>query len=303
MVDVPCLAAASAARTSARLVSDFDPGTRHRGVHGYAVVRCRPRRLLRHGLHPALSAGSATMGCMCGRFAVTTDPALLAEKIQAIDESTAGGTEAEGLRRPNYNVAPTTTISTVVKRHSEPDDESTRRVRLMRWGLVPPWAKTGRRRRPGHQGPAADQRARREGHQLAGVPQLRQEQALPGADGRLVRVARREGQPRRRSTCTAPTASRCSWRACGRRGGPRARPKDSAAAAELHDHHHRRRRPAGRDPRPDAADDQRTPTGTAGSTPTHRSTRDCCAGTATWTASRSARCRGWSTASATTARS
>ena len=31
-----------------------------------------------------------------------------------------------------------------------------------------------------------------------------------------------------------------------------------------------------------------------------RSTRDCCADTATWTASRFARCRGWSTASATT---
>ncbi|WP_083410855.1 SOS response-associated peptidase [Mycolicibacterium rutilum] len=73
---------------------------------------------------------------MCGRFAVTTDPALLAEKIKAIDETT-GGTETG----PNYNVAPTTTISAVVKRHSEPDDEATRRVRSMRWGLVPPWAK------------------------------------------------------------------------------------------------------------------------------------------------------------------
>ena len=79
------------------------------------------------------------MGCMCGRFAVTTDPALLAQKIQAIDESAA--TEGNDSGRPNYNVAPTTTIATVVKRHSEPDDESTRRVRLMRWGLVPPWAK------------------------------------------------------------------------------------------------------------------------------------------------------------------
>jgi putative SOS response-associated peptidase YedK len=77
---------------------------------------------------------------MCGRFAVTTNPALLAEKIQAIDEATSGDKDAKG---PNYNVAPTTTISTVVKRHSEPDDESTRRVRLMRWGLVPPWAKEG----------------------------------------------------------------------------------------------------------------------------------------------------------------
>lgn len=77
------------------------------------------------------------MGYMCGRFAVTTDPALLAEKIKAIDETIAA-TEAKG---PNFNVAPTTTISSVVKRHAEPDDESTRRVRSMRWGLVPPWVK------------------------------------------------------------------------------------------------------------------------------------------------------------------
>jgi len=77
---------------------------------------------------------------MCGRFAVTTDPALLAEKIKAIDEATPAAKDAP---QPNYNVAPTTTVSTVVKRHAEPDDESTRRVRLMRWGLVPPWTKTG----------------------------------------------------------------------------------------------------------------------------------------------------------------
>jgi len=77
------------------------------------------------------------MGFMCGRFAVTTDPALLAEKIKAIDETTAAARESG----PNYNVAPTTTVTTVVERHSEPDDEATRRLRSMRWGLVPPWAK------------------------------------------------------------------------------------------------------------------------------------------------------------------
>jgi putative SOS response-associated peptidase YedK len=80
------------------------------------------------------------MDFMCGRFAVTTDPALLAEKIKAIDEATPA---QKDVPQPNYNVAPTTTVSTVVKRHAEPDDESTRRVRLMRWGLVPPWVKTG----------------------------------------------------------------------------------------------------------------------------------------------------------------
>ena len=82
------------------------------------------------------------MGYMCGRFAVATDPALLAEKIQAIDESTVSTSVQKDAGGPNYNVAPTTKVSAVVKRHSEPDDESTRRVRQMRWGLVPPWAKT-----------------------------------------------------------------------------------------------------------------------------------------------------------------
>lgn len=90
------------------------------------------------------------MGFMCGRFAVTTDPALLAEKIKAIDEATSA---LKDDARPNYNVAPTTAISTVVKRHTEPEDESTRRVRLMRWGLVPPWAKTADGGGPDTKGP------------------------------------------------------------------------------------------------------------------------------------------------------
>jgi putative SOS response-associated peptidase YedK len=84
---------------------------------------------------------------MCGRFAVTTDPALLAEKIRAIDEATQqrdgqAPDPAPSSPGANYNVAPTTTISTVVERHTEPGDEATRRVRAMRWGLVPPWTKS-----------------------------------------------------------------------------------------------------------------------------------------------------------------
>lgn len=75
---------------------------------------------------------------MCGRFAVTTDPARLAAQIDAIDE-----TGAAGLRGPNYNVAPTTDIAAAVARHDDPDDAATRRLRLMRWGLVPSWAKAG----------------------------------------------------------------------------------------------------------------------------------------------------------------
>ena len=163
---------------------------------------------------------------------------------------------ARTLAAPNYNVAPTTTISTVVKRHTEPDDESTRRLRRMRWGLVPPWAKDGCRRRAGHQGPAADQRSRGEDHHIACVPKLGEEQALPCPDGRLVRMARWEkarktpfymyggdGEPLFMAGLWS------TWR-------PKARTEGQPATAELHDHHHRRRRPARRDPRPDAADDQ-----------------------------------------------
>ena len=97
---------------------------------------------------------------MCGRFAVTTDPALLAAKIKAIDEATAAAGDASGPNSsgpnssgPNYNVAPTTTITTVVTRHSDPEDEATRRVRRMRWGLVPPYVKTAADGGPDTKGP------------------------------------------------------------------------------------------------------------------------------------------------------
>ncbi|OZC31431.1 SOS response-associated peptidase [Gordonia polyisoprenivorans] len=83
---------------------------------------------------------------MCGRYAVTTDPAKLAAEIDAVNEvpvplDAAAGTP--GSPGPNYNVAPTTTVMTVVKRHDhdDPDDDPQLRVRAMRWGLVPAWAK------------------------------------------------------------------------------------------------------------------------------------------------------------------
>lgn len=88
---------------------------------------------------------------MCGRFAVTIDPALLAEQIDALNEVPADADPG-----PNYNVAPTDGIATVVSRHTEangPRDRPTRRVRLMRWGLVPPWTKAGPDGAPATGGP------------------------------------------------------------------------------------------------------------------------------------------------------
>lgn len=85
---------------------------------------------------------------MCGRFAVTTDPALLAERIDAVNEVPADADPG-----PSYNVAPTDLVATVVSRHADPADVPTRRVRLMRWGLVPPWTKAGPDGAPATGGP------------------------------------------------------------------------------------------------------------------------------------------------------
>ncbi|MGH3915605.1 MAG: SOS response-associated peptidase [Pseudonocardiaceae bacterium] len=78
---------------------------------------------------------------MCGRYASTRNPATLATEFDAID-----GTEGSA-RGPEYNVAPTTQVLSVVTRHprdaaGSPDPERTvRSIRVMRWGLVPHWAK------------------------------------------------------------------------------------------------------------------------------------------------------------------
>ncbi|MGX6508040.1 SOS response-associated peptidase [Rhodococcus sp. SJ-2] len=74
---------------------------------------------------------------MCGRYAITADPTMLATELDAIAET--GDAEIV----PEYNVAPTTGVLTVVARHDRDDPESParRRIRRMRWGLVPSFAK------------------------------------------------------------------------------------------------------------------------------------------------------------------
>lgn len=75
---------------------------------------------------------------MCGRYAVTIDPAKLAAEIDARNEVGDSVSVAQ-----NYNVAPSTTVLTVVDRHERNDGAQPvdRRVRAMRWGLIPPWTK------------------------------------------------------------------------------------------------------------------------------------------------------------------
>ena len=78
---------------------------------------------------------------MCGRYASSKDPGKLAAEFAALD---ATGGAAPGA---DFNVAPTKRVLTVVQRHlrdetGETDLERTERsIRVMRWGLVPFWAK------------------------------------------------------------------------------------------------------------------------------------------------------------------
>jgi putative SOS response-associated peptidase YedK len=79
---------------------------------------------------------------VCGRYAATKDPARLAAEFDAVD---ATGEDAPGR---DYNVAPTKPVIAVVTRHPRdadgtPDEDTTvRSLRVMRWGLVPHWAKS-----------------------------------------------------------------------------------------------------------------------------------------------------------------
>ncbi|WP_037306610.1 SOS response-associated peptidase [Amycolatopsis orientalis] len=78
---------------------------------------------------------------MCGRYAATKDPAALIDEFAAVDLT-------EGRIRTDHNVAPTKDVVTVVQRHPRDadgavleDEPAVRSLRMMRWGLVPFWAK------------------------------------------------------------------------------------------------------------------------------------------------------------------
>jgi putative SOS response-associated peptidase YedK len=79
---------------------------------------------------------------MCGRFTVTTkDSKTIADRFQVELEKALGSNvmESAGGR---YNVAPTQEILTVRSSPSvEEAEQGEREARMMRWGLVPRWAK------------------------------------------------------------------------------------------------------------------------------------------------------------------
>jgi putative SOS response-associated peptidase YedK len=70
---------------------------------------------------------------MCGRFVSASSPQLLAERF---------GVSEVGIeeREPDYNVTPRAWVPAVRERPR--DDPPTRVLTLLRWGLVPSWAKS-----------------------------------------------------------------------------------------------------------------------------------------------------------------
>jgi putative SOS response-associated peptidase YedK len=77
---------------------------------------------------------------MCGRYASSRRPEDLAEEFE-IDAGTVSETVVEPLPA-DYNVAPTKEVYAVVTRPPREEDQPAhRQLRVLRWGLVPFWAK------------------------------------------------------------------------------------------------------------------------------------------------------------------
>lgn len=78
---------------------------------------------------------------MCGRYAASRHQDQLVEVFEVDDvvEPGATGTSQKPWTEPRWNIAPTDEVAVVLERAR--DDEVTRKLVGLRWGLVPSWAK------------------------------------------------------------------------------------------------------------------------------------------------------------------
>jgi putative SOS response-associated peptidase YedK len=74
---------------------------------------------------------------MCGRYASSRKPEDLVEEFDVVDDRTEAPLAAD------YNVAPTKEVYAVMERRPsrESEQDPQRQLRVLRWGLVPSWAK------------------------------------------------------------------------------------------------------------------------------------------------------------------
>jgi putative SOS response-associated peptidase YedK len=77
---------------------------------------------------------------MCGRFVSARKRLELLEEFGVARDRVAASSDREP--EPDYNVAPTKRVYAVMTRHDDEDkDAKARELRVVRWGLVPFWAK------------------------------------------------------------------------------------------------------------------------------------------------------------------
>jgi putative SOS response-associated peptidase YedK len=80
---------------------------------------------------------------MCGRYASSRSPDDIAEEFEVVDS------RLDKVLPPDYNVAPTKEVYAILDRTPRPDGDQgrtpeadpVRQLRVLRWGLVPFWAK------------------------------------------------------------------------------------------------------------------------------------------------------------------
>lgn len=73
---------------------------------------------------------------MCGRYASSRSPDALVEEFEVERVETC-----ERVLEPDYNVAPTKDVYAVLTRAHRDEEHASRSLRILRWGLVPSWAK------------------------------------------------------------------------------------------------------------------------------------------------------------------
>jgi putative SOS response-associated peptidase YedK len=73
-------------------------------------------------------------GNMCGRYTITSNAEQLAARFGAAPPDAAAGEATAQALEPRFNAAPTQTLPVIL--NQAPDE-----IQLLRWGLVPRWAK------------------------------------------------------------------------------------------------------------------------------------------------------------------
>jgi putative SOS response-associated peptidase YedK len=137
---------------------------------------------------------------VCGRYTSTTPRDKLGVLFEAL--------VADSERHPSYNVSPTTDVYVVL------DNGGVRKVDVLRWGLVPGWAKDLK-----IGGRMINARAESVATSNAYKGALRRRRAILPADGSTSGRSSRGVSASSRTSSSAAMVTRWLWLACGSSGG------------------------------------------------------------------------------------